>query len=679
MPTNPTLEGPLTGILDLRSNPDQLSAGTVRMRQNLQCTGQGKLRRGTGFEKFLNVGDYNNEDFHDQLLIFTAAARSPVTMLFEAESTRRVRSLVVGNQTTLAQLNQYSGNYRILGSGFGGTASTSANAPRFKAARLGDYVVFTNNFDFPQYMVLEQPPDVSGNYLATIPELETIGLTKAYVIWEWRSVLFMANVVMDNDRISYRILWSDFDDPLGWDPATQGTISGFKDLYTHEEILAAAPAGNSFLIYTTHGIWEMIAVGGDQSFDFRRVYNGETKEGSDTVKAVLAYPNTLTNIHDAHCYLGHDGIYLFNQYYSKPERPEWLHKASADLFANLDTSVCEPHVACPFGDEILFSVARVGAVNQCPDYTLRANKTYEMCDVVDHGFLSFCQYDPQSQPTVRDFILQNEICTLSGLAAAGYPFGNEGLPLFPYPGTPPPAFTPDSIYSTTRLAVAVTLSDGTVDTVYVEDYTQPSSAPTSLCALVGNMKLAELCAECKATPLFVAASSHDWCLKQLGRVFYREICQNPTAVGTSDANGYASAVGSYALDGITSLLTFSPARGNNRLVQCNGLQLDFVPVAQTPPSNISLRIGISAQAADPNDPNAPIVWFQRSSQALAYSTVKTSAQHLAAKTIPDLTLDWNFFHEGRIVYIELTIPGVGGDSTFSRVAANLQLGAEIRY
>src|SRR5271166_6636492 len=109
MPIVPTLDGPLTGVLDLRSNPDQLPSSSVRFRGNLQCTGRNKLRRGTGFQKLLSASAYNNSDFHDQLTHFTTAQRSPVTFLFEAESARKVRSLILSNQTTLAQLNQHSG------------------------------------------------------------------------------------------------------------------------------------------------------------------------------------------------------------------------------------------------------------------------------------------------------------------------------------------------------------------------------------------------------------------------------------------------------------------------------------------------------------------------------------------------------------------------------------------
>ena len=666
------LQWPMTGTLDLRSSPDQLPQGSFRMRQNFQTVANGVLRRGSGFTKFLTQTAYNNADFHDQLLSLSSQTRSPLTLLFEAESTREVRSLIAANQSTIAQLDEHNATYKILGSGFGGVASTDANAPRFKAARLGDYVLFTNNFDKVRYMVLEQPP-TAGQYLYTLPDLDTIGLSKAAVIAEWRNCIFLANVVMDGNRVAYRLLWSDFNGPISFDPAVLSSITGSFDMYTHESIMAGAPAGNSFLWYTTHGIWEMVAVGGDKSFDFRRVYNAEEKYGSDLIKACLKYPNSLCNLHDAHCYIGHDGIYFFNQYYSAPDRPEWLHLASADLLSNLDTSVCEPHIAAPFGDEVLFSVATTAATNHCPDYTLRANKTYKVCDIVDHGFLAFCQYRPQDVATVRDFIVENQICTLAGLEAAGYPYGKQCLPT-PLPAGSAP-FTPNCIYTTVRKAI--TLADGS--TIHVEDYTQPTSSPTSLCALLGGLNLNTICDTCGASPLFLAASSVDWCIKQLGGVFYREICLNPTAVGATTSDGYTAATGSYVLNGITSILRSPPAFSPGRNIVNDGLLVNFEPgtPAQNPPLMISLRVGISGQPADPNVVYVgaggvnPIRWFQRSAKPLAYSAKQSQAQYDQSNQIPSMPLRWNYKHEGKYIYLELTITGVGGDAKFSSLAADI--------
>ena len=100
----------------MRSSVNLMPQGSLRMRQNLQTIGENKLRRGTGFQKFLSVSpNYNNSDFHDQLLTFTDTIRQPVTMLFRAESSRQTRQLYLGTQKTIAVLNEGPGTFRILG------------------------------------------------------------------------------------------------------------------------------------------------------------------------------------------------------------------------------------------------------------------------------------------------------------------------------------------------------------------------------------------------------------------------------------------------------------------------------------------------------------------------------------------------------------------------------------
>lgn len=72
----PITISPLTGVLDLRSTPDLIPAGGVRMRMNLQTTAEGKLSRGCGWSKLLTQANYNNTDFHDQLLTFDGVTDS---------------------------------------------------------------------------------------------------------------------------------------------------------------------------------------------------------------------------------------------------------------------------------------------------------------------------------------------------------------------------------------------------------------------------------------------------------------------------------------------------------------------------------------------------------------------------------------------------------------------------
>src|SRR6185436_19013899 len=85
-----------------------------------------------------------------------SATRQPVTLIHEAQSSTGVRSLFIGQQQRLLRLSQHSGNWKVLGGGFGGEASTSAAATRFRAAQLGDYLWFTNDWDRPQVHILEQ-------------------------------------------------------------------------------------------------------------------------------------------------------------------------------------------------------------------------------------------------------------------------------------------------------------------------------------------------------------------------------------------------------------------------------------------------------------------------------------------------------------------------------------------
>lgn len=749
---------PLTGPMDLRSAPDQLGPGSLRFRQNLQTVAQGKLRRGSGWTKLLTSATYNNEDHHDQLLTFIPnGIRQPVTLLFEAESTRGTRSLIAGRQSSISELDEFSGNWRILGSGYGGAATTSASAPRFKAAQVGDYLAVTNDYDKPMYHLLEANPISPSPLLQTFSDLDTIGLSRAAVVWSWHDCIFFADVVMDGERFGYRFVWSDFKNPLGFDPANLQSITGFRDLFTYEKILAGRPFGSSFLIYTTHGIWEMLAVGGEQSFDVSRRYNGEDAKGT----SVLKYPNTLSNTPSAHVYLAEDGIYEFNPFYGAPRRPEWAHRASGSsdntnvlgLFDNIDSTNCQVHVAIYQDNEYLISTAPKGASNQCPTRSLRLNSAYDVADIVDFGFTAFVSYRSYKVPTIRDFILTYGICDLDGLIALGYGFNNEGLPLQIPISTQP--FTPDAIYTNVPQ---------TIDGVTTEDWNQPAASEHSLCTLLGDTTLDTFCHKCEGDTLLVGAASNDWCLKQIGDVFFRERCVNPTAVGaglsfivaqqvtdgsilsvgvnssnpldaqlslgflqtgvlavsvgdnlfmffdgvfigpvytvvntagtlivhdpdhegnrfdfTSAGSGYASAVGSYLLDGYDSILRFAPMYvqdDREAMVKLSAIFLYYFPRIDP---KVGLRVGIGAQPVDPNNDNCDLRWFQHSLQDLGCLSTKELAQMESGGTIPDKNTKWRLYRKGKVICIELKISGTGSDLDLTAVVADVSRVGTARF
>lgn len=462
----PPLKGvpvtPLTGVLDIRSGPDQVPNDGLRLRQNFKTTAQGKIRRGTGYTKLLTNGSYNNEDLHDQLLTFIPdGIRQPNTRLFETESTRGVRSLIAARQSSISKLNEYSGNWHVLGSGYGGDPSTSAAAPRFKIAQVGDYLVFTNDFDAPMFHLLDSSPADGAPLLQTFPDLKLIGLTRAGVVWSWHDCLFLADVEMDGERVGYRLLWSNFNDPTSFDPAKIDSITGSKDLFTNERILAFAQFGTSGFIYTSAGIWEVIVVGGEQTFDFARRYSGEQAKGA----VVLKYPETLVETPQAHYYLAEDGVYQYSPFYGPPRRAEWLHRGTGSssglplaLLDNIDTDNCLVHQAIYSQNELFITTASRNAVNNCPDRMLRVNLDYNVADVMDVGFTALCNYRSYRTPTVRDFIIENGICDLATLITKGYGFDNEGLPR-PLPTMTSP-FTPTHIYTSTAKVIGTSETPG---------------------------------------------------------------------------------------------------------------------------------------------------------------------------------------------------------------------------
>lgn len=525
MPLKGLPVAPLTGLLDVRSSPDLLPAGSLRWRQNLQTVGDGKIRRGCGWSKLFNASTYNNQDFHDQLLTFGGTTREPVTMLQESESGAGIRSLWAATQSRIAKLNETTGNWKIIGSGFGGEAGTDCSGPRFKSAVSGDYMFFTNNFDRPKVHRLEQPP-FDSELLSTVPDLETIGLTQAATVWVWKDVVFFADVTMDNLRFSNRIVWGNYRDPMSFDPAKPESIAGYKDLNFGERVLAGLPtSANTFLIYTTKSIWELSAVGGEQVFAWREAYPGRKNDFA----GILKYENTLVDIGGEHLYMAEDSLYIFSPYRSAPEAVEWLHRADPVLYDDLDTAACSAHIGWVHSGEAFFSVKRNGD-SGCPGVTLRIETQYKVADVIDHGFTAACNFRSQPIPTIRDFILDQQICTLEGMASSfaefgiGSPFDNEGLPA-PF-ATPSAAFVPETFYTPVTQEIETGLN--------TEDWNQTAADAASLCALLGDTRLSDLCRECEGPSILVLASSQDWCLKQYDGVFHRERCVNPTAIGTEE-------------------------------------------------------------------------------------------------------------------------------------------------
>lgn len=724
---------PLTGVLDLRSPPDEMPAGSMRWRQNFRTTDENKLRRGHGYEKLLSNNSYNNDDLHDQLLVLTESLRQPPTLLFESETSRGVRSLFVANESTIFQHNPNTGNYRVMGTGYG-KGETSANGVRFKAARQGDYLIFTNDYNLPLYHLLDSG---TSPILNEFEDLETIGLTKAALVFTWKNVVFFADVEMDNKRFPFRILWSDFDNPTSFDPFKAESIASSKDLDSNERILAFEVAGDVGILYTTRGMWQISVVGGEQSFGFKRLYDG----GKNKFVGLLKYQNAIVNLGTTHLYLSDDKIYSFSPYQELPSAEEWIHRGSKKLFDELDPAACNAHIGGLDHDEVYFSVTRVGDANMCPSLTLRLNMRYKVADYMDVGFIAFSSFQPYYSQNVRDFIIDKSICTIEELTDQDMGFEDEGLPrsipgptaefepqtfctatqsievfassntvsrergftdCFLNTGTPHGLVQGDTVRITgvqgtgyngtvtvidapnpNRIHYAAPIVDfpesltpdtnGLVEGIFItEDDTVSPCDEDSLCALLGDTRIDDICRKCDTARLFIAVASSDWCVKQLNTVFYRETCTNTDDAGTLDAIGYTASVGEYDQDEIVSLLRPAPAYSKDGDIVCHRFEVKFLAKVEDPVNVLKLRVGISAQPADPNTDQCGLVWHEHSDLDLKCLTNRTAAQHLTNNTQPYLRSDWVFERRGHFMYFEIKIEGTGGDAIFSGMVADVE-------
>ena len=388
----PLVWRPMAGLLDNRSDAHNMPDYSLRYRLNFWSPEANQCHRLPGFEKLFSGGGYNNQDLHDQLLSLQtyyaddgdtttddagvtewpsdlcsgniqtrATGRQPITFLFKAKSSFGSRALLAGTESRLYRLNNSTKNWKIIADGLGlGTDDGSCPTTKFQAVQLEDAVIFTNDYDAPFYWLFDQlTSGCDQQAVQALPDLTTIGLTRAKHVWEFRKVLFFANVEMDGQRVKNRIVWGDYNS-LEFDPSSTASIAGFQDLDPGEVIMGGKEINNEFLIYTNKGIWQMQAVGGDNTFEFIRRYTA----GSDG-QGTLFYPNTLVTTGSDHYYLGRDGMYAFNLYTPQPILVEWADLGTGDMFSQINSSCCENHVALYDPDRKLYMISYVEQVNHC--------------------------------------------------------------------------------------------------------------------------------------------------------------------------------------------------------------------------------------------------------------------------------------------------------------------------
>lgn len=646
---------PTTGPLDLRSEPEDVPVTGARYRLNMQCVQRDRQCRATGWTKFMDRDSgYNNHDMHSQLLDITGREnRRPINFMFEAESTLKQTMLLVGTDEALYSLNVGTGNYRVLSGTLGNWKHAAQNR---------DTIVLTNDQDEPRAWVF----DTSD--LQTIGDLQTLGVTKVGVVVTFRGVTFYMNVVQNGHTQANRILWSDKDNPLSLIPAEE-SLANDMDLDVGEAILNARPLGNILLIYTTRGIWQLGVTGGDEAFGASKRY-----DASLSSEGIMAYPRTLVSTGDTHVYLGQSGVYEYSLFESKPKLIEWVHRASVVMFDDMDSANCAGPVSGFDAEHHHIWISWVARGETLPARSLVLNTQFPFASIVDHGFTAFCQFMPREPVlVVRNFILDNCICTEEEFEEEFGDPENEGGQC----EEEEPVVcedTPDALFTTEELE----LEDGIV----MEDWNAEEPSENSMCARLGEVaaSLADLCLtesqsdQCNAARLFVMASAEDYCLKQPGAVYYRELCTGFEGCGTYETVGYKS------------ILRSGPLNFKNvddEKVVSNFLAEASV-VAAVVPGQMTLRIGASRQALDPNL-DCGIVWQEQVGLSLECQSGATEAEHLANNTRPDGEFSWPLWWVGSNLYYEIVIDNpnsdpvdIGAGVCFSKFVMNVD-GRKVRY
>lgn len=651
---------PLVRQLDTRSPAGLLKMGDWRYALNFHVNAENRLCRVPGWDKLLTSDNYNNADLHDQLLSLTGkAARKPLTFLFQAFSLRKSTMLLAGTGEVIYALNTGTGNWKILSDQIGRDTS------RWKAAQVLDTVFFSNGEDPVVYWEFDQGVTESDDQsVAQVPDLrDELKITKSKVIVSWKDHLFLMNVVMDGSVRSNYVMWSNFQKPLDMLPADTST-AGSVELDSGETILAALPLENRLIIYTDKNIWEAVPSGGNQVFAFTKRYAPQQSE------ACLFYPRTLISIGNQHVYCGVDGIYYYNLFQNKPQRIDWIHKASGIMFANINRSNCEAHVAGYNEErkELMFSYAKTG--QSLPSETLVLHTEQNWAYYLDRGFPAMVNYVYKEPGQIlRDFLLNQCICTVDGFNETWGGFVKEGG-FCTEPDEPECPEPPASIY---------TVNPKTIDEdeeIETEDYDQAEPDEDSLCAQLDGITLNQLCEaelrvdECRSGLRFVVSDSVDYCLKELSNSYYREECVGFTGCGSYSRKGYVSTLRTGPLG--------LGVREHEK--QIDAIDLEAYPEFQTNPSKFQLKVASSGTALDPNNPGCGLRWATQEFKDVACVSDYTAAQLAEQNIYPDGGYTWPVYEVGRFLYLELSIINdtatprdTGGACCLARISADIRL------
>lgn len=562
--------------------------------------------------------------------------REAITFVNGFSSNDSYRRLVAGTRSRLYALNERTANWRILADGLGGEEDTgcdSCNDVRFSAAQVGNYAIFTNDYDNVLAWLFDSGPKGVNSWSAEyVQDLQILGITRAKCVVEYNGFAIIGNVEVEGVRKAARIYWSDYNQPLSWIPGDV-SLASYHEFGIGEKILAMGVIGKYLMVYTDKTIYQGVLVSDtDLVFNFRQIYTGPN---------VPKYENTLVDVGNAHLYLSENGIYTIGEADTSPVRVEWMHKASAAIyngigsdilagfsglspFHKINENACRQAVAGynKKTEEVWFSWPT--GTNRCPNMSLVFNLRYGSADLVDHGFCAFTNYTPDDRPSIREFLFDQNVCDRSGdFILEGLPEGGAGSI-----SNPPPYIWNED-----------------------EDPTLPI-AEDSWCARLGGATLDDYCNTCDVESVFIMADAHDFTLKESDdSVFYRE--------------QYNDNTGQYTQSGYSTLVQSDMSHWDmDEEKYLNMVLIDYDAGEQDVPSNLNVEVAYGAQ------PRCT-TWKSIGSRKLHCLTEKTEAEHSAANTRPELAAKYQTYYRGRYIGYRFYVSGVGGESCFSRVMLSI--------
>lgn len=700
-------------MMDLRSDPSEIGVGNHRVSLNMSCREQGKLCRAGGWLKLFgeSPAGFNNQDLHDQLLNLQAyrevlstvidepslvvdyaypyftgggsgygygnripvyshgesylyeycgyyeyvrgGCRESISFLAEVGSEGNARRLLAGTRSRLYELDEASGNWRILLDGLGGfyTNTNETNCQpcsiRLQHAQLLGYTIFTNNFDVPfAYQFGAGPTGCELSSAKPIDDLVALGITRVGAVCEFKGFMIFADI--DQDGISYpgRLVWSDFNAPLSILPLPGISLANFADIAFNEKVLRVETLGDYLMVYTDKAIHRGTLVlrqevSGivSEVFNFKEIYSGPD---------ALKYKYTLVNTGAAHIFASVNGLYVMTQNDLRPQQIDWIHKAGGAIYngtnkfiAEFGSLPSEISIALDFGPlnkaqceqfhgwydsgnkEVWFSWPSDS--NVCPNVSLRLNVQYQSPSLVDHGFTAGCSYQPDSRPSFRQWLINIGACKHED-----FKYVKEG-PLGAFPESPP------------------TLP------LYLWNPTEDPSLPNhinSLCFRLGNLTVADLCGACALGPVHITASAFDFCLKEMrDDVFVREMF---TGGFSYEDLPYANFIQSGAEDFGTEV-----EKAIHKAV------LEYGALPQTEPSVVQFAIGFGAQASCPT-------WRNIGSRQLKCLTDKQRAEHEAKRTRPSVDANFPTLYRGKFLSYRYWTLGTGGGSCYSKLELDVR-------